>query len=65
MVATKKPGTFKVTAYRCRCGHEWVNRSLRDRSRPKMCPKCKTVNWDRPKRPAKPKVREAAVGSGS
>lgn len=32
--------------YRClRCGHTWVPRGER---RPRMCPKCKSVNWDVP-----------------
>lgn len=26
-----------------RCRHKWVNRKPR---KPKMCPKCKSVNWD-------------------
>ena len=42
------PGTFRVTAYRCRCGHEWVPRDLRQASPPRVCPKCKSPNWDRP-----------------
>ena len=42
------PGTFQVTAYRCRCGHEWVARDLRQTERPRVCPKCKSPNWDRP-----------------
>ena len=45
---TGEPGEFWVRAYRCRCGHEWVNRPLWSGERPRMCPKCKTVNWDRP-----------------
>ena len=58
MVTTAKPpGVFMVTAYRCRCGHEWVPMDLNQVERPKMCPKCKTVNWDRPKRPAKKGVK--------
>ena len=42
------PGVFQVTAYRCRCGHEWVARDLRQTERPRVCPKCKSANWDRP-----------------
>ena len=42
------PGVFQVTAYRCRCGHEWVARNLRQAERPRVCPKCKSANWDRP-----------------
>ena len=42
--------TFQVTAYRCRCGHEWVPLHLRSAERPRVCPKCKSPNWDRPYR---------------
>ena len=42
------PGTFTVTAYRCRCGHEWVPKDLRQTEPPRVCPKCKSYNWDRP-----------------
>ena len=45
-----EPGEFLVTAYRCRCGHEWVTRPLRGAPRPRMCPVCKSINWDRPRR---------------
>ena len=40
--------TFKVTAYRCRCGHEWVPKDLHQAEAPRVCPKCKSANWDRP-----------------
>ena len=30
-----------------RCGHEWVPR---DSKEPKVCPKCKSPYWDRPKK---------------
>ena len=42
------PSEFQVTAYRCRCGHEWVPSNLRQKERPRVCPKCKSANWDRP-----------------
>lgn len=49
--------TFRVTAYRCRCGHEWVPRDLRSTERPRLCPKCKSVNWDKPmRRKVEPKL---------
>jgi DNA-directed RNA polymerase subunit RPC12/RpoP len=33
-----------TTGYKCaKCGHIWNKRGDRE---PKMCPKCKTVNWD-------------------
>ena len=35
-----------VLACRCRCGHEWVTR---EPERPRVCPKCKSPNWDRAK----------------
>ena len=40
----------KITAYRCRCGHEWLGkRKLSDRSvRPRVCPECHSPHWDRP-----------------
>lgn len=41
-------GSFEiiVLACRCRCGHEWI---ARERDRPRVCPKCKSPNWDREK----------------
>lgn len=46
MEDTKLPiGKVLLEGYRCRCGHEWLPR---DRSRePRVCPKCKSPNWDR------------------
>ena len=45
----KPIGAVEVTVLscRCRCGHEWL---ARDRERPRVCPKCKSANWDRPKK---------------
>jgi len=38
-----------VMGYRCeRCGHEWIPRRATD-AEPKVCPKCKSAYWDRPK----------------
>ena len=48
---TQQPGEFLTTAYRCRCGHEWVPKGLRYIERPRMCPRCKSVRWDEPYRP--------------
>ena len=46
----KEPGAFQVmiTHYRCRCGHEWVPKDQNER--PRVCPKCKSPNWDKPKK---------------
>ena len=44
------PGEFWVKGYRCfRCGHEWTPRPLRGAPRPRICPKCKSASWDRPR----------------
>jgi DNA-directed RNA polymerase subunit RPC12/RpoP len=38
-----------VMGYRCeRCGHEWVPRDFD--SEPRVCPKCKSAYWNRPRR---------------
>ena len=42
------PFQVTVTAYRCRCGHEWTGRVLGHSERPRVCPKCKSANWDQP-----------------
>lgn len=36
-----------VPAWRCRCGYVW--QSIRAGEKPRVCPKCKSANWDRPK----------------
>jgi hypothetical protein len=38
---------LQVMGCRCRCGHEWV---AQGGEKPRVCPKCKSPNWDRPKR---------------
>ena len=43
----KEIGMVKLTACRCRCGHEWLPREAT--GRPRVCPKCKSPNWDREK----------------
>jgi len=40
-------GMVMVMGCRCRCGHVWLPRDLEDK--PRVCPKCKSPNWDRPK----------------
>ena len=48
----KNPGSFRVTitAYRCRCGYEWLSRRQLNRreERPTVCPACKSPRWDKP-----------------
>ena len=46
--ATPIIGEIQVTGYRCRCGHEWASKNLLGGERPRVCPKCKSANWDRP-----------------
>lgn len=39
------PGRILVQAYHCeRCSHTWLPRS---EERPLLCPKCKSLRWDR------------------
>jgi len=40
-------GVVPLTGCRCRCGHEWLPRDLAEK--PRVCPKCKSPNWDKPK----------------
>ena len=38
-----------VWGFRCeRCAHEWVPRA--EKQSPKVCPKCKSPYWDRPRK---------------
>lgn len=39
-------GEIPGTAYRCRCGHVWYPRNPNER--PRVCPHCKSANWDKP-----------------
>lgn len=41
-------GMVWLCGCRCRCGHEWLPRERGEK--PRVCPKCKSPNWDRPKR---------------
>lgn len=41
-------GMVQLQGCRCRCGHEWLPREKGDK--PRVCPKCKSANWDTPKR---------------
>lgn len=41
----------QIWGYRCeRCGHEWLSRKGREDIEPKVCPSCRSVYWDRPRR---------------
>jgi hypothetical protein len=40
-----------VMGYRCeRCEHEWVPRGGAGEEEPRVCPKCKSAWWNRPKK---------------
>ena len=42
----------KITVLKCkceRCSHSWITRS---EEMPKVCPKCKSPYWDRPRKKA-------------
>ncbi len=45
---TLEIGMVKIDGCRCRCGHEWRPHNFPER--PAVCPKCKTANWDKPKK---------------
>jgi hypothetical protein len=50
-------GMVLLEGCRCRCGHEWLPRGG---EKPRVCPKCKSPNWDRPlRRLGRPKKGEA------
>jgi predicted Zn-ribbon and HTH transcriptional regulator len=38
-------GEISGVKYRCRCGHEWYPKT---NEKPRVCPKCKSANWDKP-----------------
>jgi predicted Zn-ribbon and HTH transcriptional regulator len=43
---------IEMKGYRCyRCEHEWVPRN-KDQA-PRVCPKCKSPYWDRPRQSKK------------
>ena len=45
-----KLGVVKLDGCRCRCGHEWLPRVKGET--PRVCPRCKSANWDKPKKGA-------------
>jgi predicted Zn-ribbon and HTH transcriptional regulator len=46
-------GMVKLLGCRCRCGHEWLSREKGEK--PRVCPKCKSANWDQPKKFERPR----------
>ena len=56
----KQLGRIRVSAFRCeQCGHIWLPRNKAER--PGLCPKCKSLRWDKPKREVRI-VKGEAVG---
>jgi len=46
-------GIEEITVKKCkceRCKHEWITRS---KEIPKVCPKCKSPYWDKPRKSPK------------
>lgn len=43
----KPLGRVMLLGCRCRCGHEWLPRETTET--PRVCPKCKSPYWDKPK----------------
>lgn len=54
-----KIGLATLYGARCRCGHEWIPRG----EKPRVCPKCKSPYWDRPK--AIPEIAAPVSGTGA
>ena len=40
-------GMVELLGCRCRCGHEWLPRTKGDK--PRVCPKCKSPYWNKPR----------------
>ena len=53
--ARVRPVKIQLWGWRCeRCGHEWVPRDIAaEPEGPRVCPKCKSPYWNRPRRPKK------------
>ncbi len=52
-----------LPGYECqRCGWRWYTHLERFKgNRPRVCPKCKSVYWDRPRRESQGVDKEASV----
>ena len=50
-------GSVALPGYRCRCGHEWLSRKAN--KVPRVCPKCKSPNWDIPRQYSRSQNRKA------
>lgn len=66
MVENKKEYEISINihAFKClKCGHEWIPRvdieqlknGIKEENKPRICPKCKSAYWDRPKKNKKNK----------
>ena len=41
---------IKVSGYKCkRCGYKWMSKKRNPLSSPKVCPKCNSPYWNKPK----------------
>lgn len=51
---------IQLWGWQCeRCGHKWVPRDMdAEPDGPRVCPKCKSPYWNRPRQRPKPKVAE-------
>lgn len=50
----------QLWGYQCeRCGHEWVPRNKDEE--PRVCPKCKSPYWDRPRKDTGKESEETAA----
>jgi hypothetical protein len=50
---------IQVWGWRCeRCEHVWVSSKPDDPQEPRVCPKCKSPYWNRPRKKPKPEASE-------
>jgi predicted Zn-ribbon and HTH transcriptional regulator len=54
-------GIVFLEGCRCRCGHQWLPREKREK--PRVCPLCKSPNWDKPYTIRKKTVKAATDAS--